>query len=495
MTRCQQARRWLADADAKALTGPDRLRLEEHLQQCPRCTQEAQLLGRLVGLLRDDVAEPDRGRLERVLQRALREQRPTAPQPRRRWWIPAAALSAAVAIAVLLFVAFDVLRAPPAPDEPPLPTKTLAKKKKATSPRPARRSPAPERTWRLLTGTEVLADRQPLEAPPRAGQLLETGRGGRAVFASSQELLLLSEQTKLRLATDGRSLRLLEGTVAVQTRSGLLVGGVAGAAGSRKRAELRIHVGELVVQPVGTLFAVHWRPGEQPEVSVLEGRVLLRGGQRRVEVAAGQTLRWGAAPQAISAAVRRQLAALAGLQRSGATPKPAPATQKVAKRSPIAVSLPDRLRSLQLQLANGKTAQVRRQARALLTTAQVEYRPQLRTLIAEAHASDRAYLRAWQAYRDVHRHHPRHALGAHGLYMAASLALDQLRRQIDAERDFERYLARYPGGRQREGARFMLCKALLAQGKNAAARQSARAYQHEFPRGRYRRELSQLLSR
>lgn len=489
MTRCQQARRWLADADAKVLSGPDRLRLEEHLQQCPRCTQEAQLLGPLVGLLRDDVAEPERGRLERVLQRALREQRPTAPQPRRRWWIPAAALSAAAAIAVLLFVAFDASRDQPAPDEPPLPTKTLAKKTKATSPLPARRSPAataPERTWRLLTGTEVLADRQPLEAPLRAGQLLETRRGGRAVFASSQELLLLSEQTKLRLASDGRSLRLLEGTVAVQTRRGL---------GSRKRPELRIYVGELVVRPVGTLFAVHWRPGEQPEVSVLEGRVLLRGGQRKVEVTAGQTLRWGAAPQAISAAVRRQLAALAGLQRSGATPEPAPTTHEVAKRSPIAVSLPDRLRSLQLQLANGKTAQVRRQARALLTTAQAEYRPQLRTLIAEAHASDRAYLRAWQAYRDVHRHHPRHALGAHGLYMAASLALDQLRRHIDAERDFERYLARYPGGRQREGARFMLCKALLAQGKSAAARQSARAYQHEFPRGRYRRELSQLLGR
>ncbi len=56
-------------------------------------------------------------------------------------------------------------------------------------------------------------------------------------------------------------------------------------------------------------------------------------------------------------------------------------------------------------------------------------------------------------------------------------------------RIFRSYLSAYPRGRQRQGAYYILIRALRAQGRSAEARQMIERYLTDYPNGRYRDSL------
>lgn len=78
-----------------------RLRLEAHLQQCPQCTRELAEMRMLLAELNDlpPITVPD------GLVAAIQQKLPAAPAPHnRKWLIPSFIGSAAVAVALLLFI-------------------------------------------------------------------------------------------------------------------------------------------------------------------------------------------------------------------------------------------------------------------------------------------------------------------------------------------------------------------------------------------------------
>jgi hypothetical protein len=411
--RCRDVRRWLANGETST---SDRLRLEEHLQSCPRCAERAEILGGVVALLRDDTHDPSAARLDRIWQRVeagAREASP-GPSPLRPRWIRedrsrqrlgfglAAAATLLVALAVGVLWSSDRDGAP-APAVPALARQAAVQGSGSQAPPVAkqakpvvasdRRARSEAFDWQIVT-SERLREGDTLLTPHtgvRPRQLLTTGAKGRAVLASKRELLLVMASTRLKLSADGREVLLLEGTIAIQTRD------VTADAATKRRAEVRVRAGDVTIEPVGTLFAVRLVVGKAPEVSVLDGKVALRGpadglARAAIELPAGQALRWGSKPQRISATLRRELSSLARLAAGEPKTRSPKVDLPVRSRPAIARAgaqeLAAAMRSIKASLASGAHGKARAEARRWLRRPGAARKaPMLLTLIAESYAA------------------------------------------------------------------------------------------------------------
>lgn len=110
--KCAEARELLSAYIDGALSGALRLRLEEHLRECPSCAAELADLRRTVALIRslDDVDPPAEfhASLRRRLQEAAERCRSGARAPATQWWraLSSVPIRSAVATALVLIVAF-----------------------------------------------------------------------------------------------------------------------------------------------------------------------------------------------------------------------------------------------------------------------------------------------------------------------------------------------------------------------------------------------------
>lgn len=504
--RCKEADVWTAAHLAGTLGDAERIRLQEHLDACSGCRRRAAGVGALVQLLREQtpqLSDSRREQLWRAVQRGpmVESAQTAAASEGHAWWqgmfrLPAWMGASAVAFTATLLLALWLW-----PGAPPA---------------------APTLPW-VAEG---------LEGTLRPGQELRVPRDGRMVLRSPHETVVAVGGSKLRLprAADG-PLELRHGELRIQTRVG-------------QHSRLMVRLGSLQVRPLGTAYRLRW-PGSGLHVAVDRGQVEVRSDAgRRVQVAAGQGLHWGRALRALTRTERRELAALWGRSLLAAAPAVAPpvvaASPPVVAASPpvVAASPPVRaatpvaapvvpplarativrprsrvgarkvrptaaakttpraaspappktvaggeLAAIERLLLLGKTEAARRDAGRLLSRGNA--RAALQTLIAESWVRERHYNKACAAYLAAHAAEPASSLGATALYTAGALELEQLKRPDLAERRFTRYLDKYRQGRQREGAFYMLFRALRARGSAAAAAGVTQRYEREFPQGRY----------
>ena len=507
--RCKEADVWTAAHLAGTLGDAERIRLQEHLDGCSGCRRRAAGVGALVQLLREQtpqLSESRREQLWRAVQRGPAVgSAQTAASEGDTWWqgmfrLPAWMGASALAFTATLLLALWLWPAPP-PTAPTLP-------------------------W-VAEGVGTL---QP-------GQELRVPHDGRMVLRSPHETVVAVGGSELRLprVADG-ALELRQGELRIQTRAG-------------QHSRLSVRLGALRVRPLGTAYRLRW-PAAGLHVAVDRGQVEVRSDDgRRVQVAAGQGLHWGRALRALTRTERRELAALWGRSRVAvaatvapppvavtvapppvaATVAPPPVAATVApppvaatvtpplagvtsvrprvgarkvrptvaaKTAPQAASpLPPKtvavgeLAAIERLLLVGKTEAARREAQQLL--ARGNARAALQTLIAESWVRERLYKKACAAYLAAHAAEPTSSLGATALYTAGALELEQLKRPGLAERRFTRYLDSYRQGRQREGAFYMLFRALGARGSAAAAAGVRQRYRREFPQGRYRAAMKE----
>jgi hypothetical protein len=189
-----------------------------------------------------------------------------------------------------------------------------------------------------------------------------------------------------------------------------------------------------------------------------------------------------------SARARRAVARRRARARSDPG-RPAPARDTRLAGGPDVAA---RIAEIEQLLHEGRPGLARRSARALrglLKGEAARYLPELNTLVAEAFVLEKRFRSAATAFLEVHRRFPRSSFGAHGLYMAGSIELEQLHRPRLACQRFTRYLARYRRGRSREAAYLMLWKASRGAGETGRANEAASRYVKEFPRGAYVRLL------
>jgi ferric-dicitrate binding protein FerR (iron transport regulator) len=460
----------MAAINAGELDEASRIRLLDHLDECESCAGRATWVSQAVALLREEPIALRHDHLQRVW-RNVAAARHAAPATRRtgRGWKIGLAAAGALAAGVLVVL----LLRPARPSETTEPTEPAS--------------------WRavVLEGARLeSAARTPGERAARPGDRVVVDHVGRAVFSSAAEVIVAQQDTELRFATVGgtRQLRLVKGVVAVQTRS---------SAGS----ELVVVAGAVEIRPVGTAYAVRWSDASHLEVAVAEGRVRVASPERSVTLGAGQELVWGAAPRPLEAAARRRLEVelaqeptqVAHLPSASTSRPAAVATPDPASDPPPEIDLQREVRRVERLLAEGHAAQARARAQRLLSRSRGgAHEPSLLTLMAESYVRERRYRDARDAYLQVWRRHPRSALGADGLYMTGSLELEQLLQPASARVRFERYLAAYARGRQRQGAHYLLCLALLQSGETKLARAVAERYLDEFPRGQYRSALERL---
>jgi hypothetical protein len=468
---CRQAELWLAAVDAGQLDDASRIRLLDHLERCPACTRQAQAVSWITAVLRAEPIEPRAEQLDRVWRR-VHYASAAAPRSRParyalRWRL---ALAAGLGLAALTAaLAIESGRSP---------TESVSFLRDAGRIR-VLASRTPLRKDRISRWRATVLARARWLVP---GAELRVERGGRAVLTSEAERIVLEEETRVELVTEE------SGTSVVRLHAGALAARTLDGGGSRAI----VAAGRLRVRPLGTLYAVRWRAGA-PAVEVAAGRVEVTGGGRRVVVSAGQTLRAGEAPTPLGDGRARELErALAAEEARALTPAP---TSAASTPTPAVVPLDlgVELRAIERLLARGQTAAARSRIERLRALPQAGARePTLTTLLAESFMRERRYARARDVYRQLALRHPRGRPGADALYMAATIELEQLGDARAAQTSLERYLARYPGGRQREGAYYLLCRALLQAGDAERASRAAARYLSEFPRGHYRSALERL---
>ncbi len=501
---CKQVDIWAAALHTGDLDEASRLRLAEHLDACDACRGRTFGITAMVELLQEEPARLPRHRVNAMWQQveAASSQPAPARRPERRRnlaLLAAAACAAMVALGLAWYLAGSDASAPRrAPS--PAPAAPLATAPPAAAPRaPSLSKPAPQETmpttpasrrWEIrwvdgqaTTGAGSLASGAVLDQ----GDRLQVGRRGRALLVGPSEVVVVDEKTSLDLVggkAGASRVRLVRGRITVLTRKQQ-----PGATADAEHVE--VAVGALMVRPVGTVFSINWTGAGQPEIALAEGKLLVRSPHRTVTLEAPAKLTWGEEPERLSGAAGRDLVRrLTSANKHRARPKSRPrAAVKPPPAAPRPPSLRMELRTLEGLLLRGKAAQVRARAEALLARpgamAQREA-PALHALVAETHMRQGSYARARSSYLRTWKAFPRTLYGMDALYSAASMELERLGKPARAAAHLKTYLSSYRKGRQREGAYYLLHRALTAQGKSDAAAGVAARYRAEFPQGQYR---------
>ena len=391
MTGCMRAG-VLLERRASGLNEADRLVLEDHLQGCSRCREQAAWLDAVRETL--DAPLPTRpGRIERAVQVAIdRGMRPASKHPEAHRRMPMV-----LAVAVALTLCVGVLLA--WPEEDVQATAMAALDFDAL------------RVRRVLEGSLRVGDQAVgVDGPFRTDQTMTTQGGAKLAFEDGT--VELGGDTVAKWNAGTSDLSLIEGSVRVA---------VAPAAGR----VFRVTTPRFSVEVVGTRFRVTLT-GVVVERGTVRVRVL---GEEPVLVRTGE--RWKL-PEADSAG----------------------AVTVASRRSrPSASVLLDRARHA---VAHGQVEAARRDIGAALrsnpTTHQVA---EAQTLLAECALVSGDSEGAAKGYEDVAARHAGSAAGENALFAAARLAATQGDRP-EAVRLFRRYLAEYPNGKFKNEARARL---------------------------------------
>lgn len=400
MVGCHRAQRLLAQR-AAGLSIPERLRLEDHLQRCPRCTADGIALSRLAALA--DFDPPGlRGRTrDRVIERAIRDgsQKVDAP-PARLHWRLALAGTATVAVAA---AALMVTRAG-APTE--------------------RAAPAPDR---ILAGTLTdQAGDHHAGAPVAPGIELVATTAGELALGHAR--IAVAPDTRFSWRPDSATLTVHSGAVRATVDPG-------------PRRRFRIATDQFTAMVVGT------------ELEVTPDRVRVFSGEVAVFAPSGEVL------------ARRLRAGQTWhrVEMVAATPEPAPTpAEPAAPPHHHPAATPSRhaeppatdtvLAAARSHLAGGEIAAAEKLiAEAAATATRPRQRAEAATLHAEvalvAGDHDQAvgrYLEVAERYRDL-------GAGENALFAAARIEAN--RGHYERARELlERYLERYPKGRFRAEA-------------------------------------------
>lgn len=513
---CKKADLWAAALEAGELGEPSRLRLMEHLDDCPDCRQRAAGLSTLAELLREEPVSLQNHRANAIwrnVQAAAADAPPravrTAPRRGRRVAFLAVACAATLALGAVLLLAGDTPNneavAPVARGDQP-PAAVAHDQVPVPAPSPLQARPAPEESTPELAANPDAPRRWEISwvngkasAKGRAlgrgttltaGDKLQVAKEGRALLVGPSEVMVVGEGTSLGLEGSGAGddrVRLERGQVTVLTRHGA-------KSENSPRHPVEVAVAGLVVRPLGTVFSVSYSGDGAPQISLAEGRLIVSSADRSVTLEAPASFTWGEEPLRLSGdRARRLLARLTSAgQRARPEPpvaQPRPAKIQAAPAPPAEQdSLSGELRALEQLLREGKAAQVRARVEELLedeAARQHRDAPALFSLVAESYmrqgnyprARD-AYIRTWQASR-------RSLHGMDALYNSGSIALDQLGQPGKARGHLERYLNDYRRGRQRQGAYYLLHRCLKQLDRADEAASLAAKYSAEYPKGQY----------
>jgi hypothetical protein len=538
---CRQADVWMAAVDAGQLDEANRIRLLDHLESCAPCARRARGIASLVALLKDEAVELRSDRLQHVWSRVLASSASPSARTlfaarRRAWLLPLGAT--AVALAAAAAGVFFSLRA----------TRNVRSPlTAATQPMgPGRRLP-----WRTVILSRVLVnDATPARAGGEVGpgDRLTVSSGGSALLISPAEVIILRGDTQISFST-ASMIELERGSLAVRTRQGPAPQEIAIQAGPVRVRPVgtTFSVERASAAPVRIAVA-----SGRVEVSSSGARATLPSGQmldwggrpRAIDIQAQRKLARELG-LAMDLASRLATRSASHLRVSGPRGNPIQVDGLLVGEGQATLLLPPGRHEVTLEAASGGTtsrmvelragasrdldldhetsarwpgfppggaasarqaeaeirvveellsrgqaSQARRTAIRLLGLPQTQgHEPSLHTLIAESHMHERRYDAARDAYLQLWRRYSGTTLGADGLYMAGSLELEQLHQERAARKRFERYLAAYPRGRQREGAFYLLCQSLLRTGERQLALDVASRYRSEFPRGRFLQEL------
>lgn len=385
----------LLERRASGLGEADRLVLEEHLQQCPRCRETTALLE----VLRASVNRPPTmrpARIEAVLQRAIdRGLRPESRVVARRR--PSPLLLAAAAVMVIAVVVVAAIR------------------------------PAPQLEAKATTAIEfdALVSQRVVEGSLRVGEFSIGSRGPVPVdrqTAAPMGAKLALDAARVEFPAGSSfvwkrrdaTLELVEGSVLVDVEPGAGRG-------------FRVSTSAFHVDVMGTRFVVTAR-----SVRVERGTVRVSPiGEASVILGAGQS--WSL-PEGRDALAKEPTAG-----------------QEPARQSAAAL-----LAQARRLLARGEVAAARRNiASALRANPSAQEVAEASTLRAECALVSGDSEGAAKGYEEVAERHAGSAAGENALFAAGRLAATQGKR-VQAAEIFRRYLARYPKGRFTQEARARL---------------------------------------
>ncbi len=385
----------LLERRASGLDEADRLVLEEHLQTCPRCREEANVLDAIRQTMAStSPASP--ARLQRAVHSAInRGLRPESPQAGSR---VSARLALAAALAAVICVLVLVAWPKPQPRAPAQASVDFSAL----------------RAHRVVEGSLRIGDQQVgIDGPVPDNRQM-----------SAPELV--------RLALEDASVEIDRGSVVSwhsgQTSLALVEGAVRVDLPPRADRTFRVTTPSFVVEVVGTRFQVTPR-----SVTVERGKVRVTvPGQSSVLVSAGE--RWS-------------------IPESSA--KPAEEITETSSR-PSGPSVAALLARARQAIARGEVVAARRDiAAALRSTPTTQQVAEADTLSAECALVAGDSEGAARRYQEVAKQHAGSAAGENALFAAARLAATKGKR-AEAVKLFRRYLTQYPDGQFNSEARARL---------------------------------------
>lgn len=553
---CHKAEVWLAELAAGRLDGADRERLRDHLSSCPECRRRVRGISRLVDLLREEQHDVPAAGMERLWKAVEPEAGraggwlSTGRHWRRRWVVPAtAAAFLAGAAAAALLVLVPQRRDLPAGDVAPVgraPASTtqarqwrvLAASGLATDGRirhagdglsggslsvtaAGRAVLYSSREIVVIEGRTVATLEQRAERPvlvlTRGSATVATRRlvGGGSVrpelevWAGAWRVqpvgtaFTVHAETQPRVAVALGRVQVTDHAQRVELGSGAML----------RRGD---SVGELPDEArdaIARLTRVALRLARQAErrrtatlkvsstaeqpihvdglgVGSGETTILLSAGEHELGLGTPDGLRLAQARQRVWISPETERSPSIQLDEP---PRIAPEPSAQPRADASAAASRNTLRSIERLIASGETARAREQLRRLIRDPRQQgTRAALRTMVAESYVREERYSQAVATYHLVERNHPHDVLGAHALFMVASLQLDQLSQPRRGLQAISRYLKRYPRGQQRQEAQLFRCRALERLGELERARDAAREYLRDHPKGLYRAEVKRI---